>query len=64
MRVIFDGRKIRGAPRRRRFPLSDNHLRSHSGGFSMFLIAWGIPQEIDLSYFNRMGYDQFGGNAR
>ena len=64
MRVIFAGRKICGASRDRRFPLSDNDLRSHFGGFSMFLIAWGIPREIDLSYFNRMGYDQYGGNAR
>ena len=64
MRIIFDGSKIRGTLRRRRFPLSDNDLRSHSGGFLMFLIAWGIPREIDLSYFNIMDYDQFGGNAR
>ena len=64
MRVIFDGRKLQGASRGRRFPLSDNDLRSHSGGFSMLPSAWGIPQEIDLSYFIIMGYDQLGGNAR
>ena len=64
MRRIFDGRKIRGASRGRRFPLSDNHLHSHSGGFSMFLIAWAFPREIDLSYLIIMGYDRLGGNAR